>query len=77
LFWKTYNEQQKISRQGWILLARIIGGAFSKEIARRAGYDIPFSIGGWLCVTVGLSVNKAIGYVVKKIKKTSTIDYKE
>jgi hypothetical protein len=77
LFWKTYNEQQKISQQGWILLARIIGGAFSKEIARRAGHDVPFSIGGWLCVTVGLTVNKAIGYVVKKIKTTSTIDYKE
>jgi hypothetical protein len=77
LFWKTADEQQRLSQQLAISLARVIGGAFSKEIARRAGYDIPFSIGGWLCVTVGLSVNKAIGYVVKKIKKTSTIDYKE
>jgi hypothetical protein len=77
LFWKTADEQQRLSQQLAISLARVIGGAFSKEIARRAGYDIPFSIGGWLCVTVGLSVNKAIGYVVKKIKKTNTIDYKE
>jgi hypothetical protein len=77
LFWKTASEQQRLSQQLAISLARVIGGAFSKEIARRAGYDIPFSIGGWLCVTVGLAVNKAIGYVVKKIKKTSTIDYKE
>jgi hypothetical protein len=77
LFWKTYNEQQKISQQGWILLARIIGGAFSKEIARRAGHDVPFGLGGWLVVTVGLAVNKAIGYIVKKMKKTTTIDYKE
>ena len=77
LFWKTSDEQQRLSQQLAISLARVIGGAFSKEIARRAGYDIPFSIGGWLCVTVGLAVNKAIGYIVKKIKKTSTIDYKE
>jgi hypothetical protein len=77
LFWKTYNEQQKISQQGWILLARIIGGAFSKEIARRAGHDVPFGIGGWLVVTAGLPINKAIGYIVKKMKKTTTIDYKE
>jgi hypothetical protein len=77
LFWKTADEQQRLSQQLAISLARVIGGAFSKEIARRAGYDIPFSIGGWLCVTVGLSVNKSIGYIVKKVKKTSTIDYKE
>jgi hypothetical protein len=77
LFWKTYSEQQKISQQAWILLARIIGGAFSKEIARRAGHDVPFGIGGWLVVTVGLRINKAIGYIVKKMKKTTTIDYKE
>jgi hypothetical protein len=77
LFWKTANEQQQLSQQLAISLARVIGGAFSKEIARRAGYDIPFSIGGWLCVTVGLAVKKAIGYIIKKIKKTSTIDYKE
>jgi hypothetical protein len=77
LFWKTADEQQRLSQKMAISLARVIGGAFSKEIARRAGYDIPFSIGGWLCVTVGLAVNKAIGYVVKKIKTTSTIDYKE
>ena len=77
LFWKTADEQQRLSQQLAISLARVIGGAFSKEIARRAGYAIPFSIGGWLCVTVGLAVNKAIGYIVKKIKKTSTIDYKE
>jgi hypothetical protein len=77
LFWKTADEQQRLSQKLAISLARVIGGAFSKEIARRAGYDLPFSIGGWLCVTVGLAVNKAIGYVVKKIKTTSTIDYKE
>ena len=77
LFWKTADEQQRLSQQLAISLARVIGGAFSKEIARRAGYAIPFSIGGWLCVTVGLAVNKAIGYIIKKIKKTSTIDYKE
>jgi hypothetical protein len=77
LFWKTADEQQRLSQQLAISLARVIGGAFSKEIARRAGYDIPFSVGGWLCVTVGLAVNKAIGYIVKKIKKTNTIDYKE
>ena len=77
LFWKTADEQQRLSQQLAISLARVIGGAFSKEIARRAGYAIPFSIGGWLCVTVGLAVNKAIGYIVKKIKKTSTVDYKE
>ena len=77
LFWKTANEQQQLSQQLAIHTARVIGSAFSKEIARRAGYNIPFSFGGWLCVTVGLAVTKTIGYVVKKIKKTNTIDYKE
>ena len=77
LFWKTANEQQQLSQQLAIYTARVIGGAFSKEIARRAGYNIPFSFGGWLCVTVGLAVTKTIGYIVKKIKKTNTIDYKE
>jgi len=77
LFWKTANEQQRLSQQLAIYTARVIGGTFSKEIARRAGYDIPFSFGGWLYVTVGLAVTKTIGYIVKKIKKTNTIDYKE
>jgi hypothetical protein len=77
LFWKTAEQQQRISQQMAIFLSRLVGGAFSKEIARRAGHNIPFSVGGWLCVTVGLSVNRMIGYIVKKTKKNNTIDYKE
>jgi hypothetical protein len=77
LFWKTAEEQQQMSQRMAIFWARLVGGAFSKEIARRAGHNIPFSVGGWLCVTVGLAVNRAIGHIVKKTKKNKTVDYKE
>lgn len=74
LFWKTPDAQHQLSQQIAILLARIMGGAFSKELARRAGYNIPFSFSRWLCITSGLAVTKTFGYIVKKIKRTNIGD---
>jgi len=68
-FWKTRAEQQAMSQRIAIAVAEFVGYAFAKEIARRAGHDLPWTLRGWLVVTLGLAVCKGIGYVFAKTKK--------
>jgi hypothetical protein len=69
MFWKTKQEQQAMSQRIAIAVAEFVGSAFAKEIARRAGHDLPWTLRGWLTVTLGLTVCKGIGYVFAKTKK--------
>jgi hypothetical protein len=70
LFWKTPEQKQEISRQIAVRVGNFVGYSFAAEIARRAGQDVPFSIGGWIIVSVGLKVCKAIGYAYGLHKKS-------
>jgi hypothetical protein len=69
MFWKTQDEQQAISQRIAISVAQFVGSAFAKEIARRAGHDLPWTLRGWLTVSLGLAVCKGIGFVFAKTKK--------
>ena len=69
MFWKTKEEQQALSQRIAVAIAQFVGSAFAKEIARRAGHDLPRTLGGWLVVSLGLPVCKGIGYVFAKTKK--------
>jgi hypothetical protein len=69
MFWKTKQEQQAMSQRIAIAVAQFVGSAFAKEIARRAGHNLPRTLGGWLVVSLGLPVCKGIGYVFAKTKK--------
>lgn len=69
MFWKTKQEQQDLSQRIAVSIAQFVGSAFANEIARRAGHDLPRTLGGWLVVSIGLRVCKGIGYVFAKTKK--------
>jgi hypothetical protein len=69
MFWKTQEQQQALSQRIAISVAQFVGSAFANEIARRAGHDLPWTLGGWLVVSLGLRVCKGIGYVFAKTKK--------
>lgn len=62
MFWKTPEEKQAMSHRIALRVGNFVGYSFAQEIARRAGHKVSFSLGGWLIVTVGLKVCKAIGY---------------
>ena len=62
MFWKTPEQKQDMSHKIALRVGNFVGYSFAQEIARRAGHKVPFSIGGWLIVSVGLKVCKAIGY---------------
>lgn len=69
MFWKTKQEQQAMSQRIAVAVAQFVGSAFANEIARRAGHDLPWTLRGWLVVSLGLRVCKGIGYVFAKTKK--------
>jgi len=69
MFWKTREEQQDMSQRIAVAVAQFVGSAFANEIARRAGHDLPWTLRGWLVVSLGLRVCKGIGYVFAKTKK--------
>lgn len=69
MFWKTKQEQQDLSQRIAVSIAQFVGSAFANEIARRAGHDLPRTLGGWLVVSIGLRVCKGIGYIFAKTKK--------
>ena len=69
MFWKSRDEQQAMSQRIAVAVAQFVGSAFAKEIARRAGHDLPWTLRGWLTVSLGLTVCKGIGYVFAKTKK--------
>lgn len=62
MFWKTPEQKQAMSHKIALRVGNFVGYSFAQEIARRAGHRVPFSLGGWLIVSVGLKVCKAIGY---------------
>ena len=69
MFWKSRDEQQALSQRIAISVAQFVGSAFANEIARRAGHNLPWSLRGWLTVSLGLIVCKSIGFVFAKTKK--------
>lgn len=69
MFWKTKQEQQAMSQRIAVAVAQFVGSAFANEIARRAGHALPWTLRGWLVVSLGLRVCKGIGYVFAKTKK--------
>ena len=69
MFWKTKEQQQVLSQRIAVAVAQFVGSAFAKEIARRAGHDLPRTLRGWLVVSLGLRVCKGIGYIFAKTKK--------
>ena len=69
MFWKTREEQQAMSQRIAIAVAQFVGSAFAKEIARRAGHDLPRTLRGWITVSLGLAVCKGIGFIFAKTKK--------
>jgi hypothetical protein len=69
MFWKSKDEQQAMSQCIAISVAQFVGSAFAKEIARRAGHNLPWTLRGWLTVSLGLIVCKSIGFVFAKTKK--------
>jgi hypothetical protein len=62
LFWKTPEQKQELSQRIAVRVGNFVGYSFATEIARRAGHKVSFSLGGWLIVSVGLKICKAIGY---------------
>jgi len=69
MFWKTREQQQALSQHIAVSVAQFVGSAFANEIARRAGHNLPQTLGGWLVVSIGLRVCKGIGYIFAKTKK--------
>jgi hypothetical protein len=69
MFWKSQQEQQAMSQRIAVAVAQFVGSAFAGEIARRAGHVQPWTLKGWLVVSLGLPVCKGIGYVFAKTKK--------
>ena len=69
MFWKTKQQQQDMSQHIAVSVAQFVGSAFAKEIARRAGHNLPWTLRGWLTVSLGLTVCKGIGYIFAKTKK--------
>lgn len=70
MFWKTSEQKQELSRRIAVRVGNFVGYSFATEIARRAGQNVPFSLKGWLIVSVGLKVCKAIGYAYGLHKKS-------
>jgi hypothetical protein len=70
LFWKTPEQKQQLSQRIAVQVGNFVGYSFATEIARRAGQDVPFNLKGWLIVSVGLKVCKAIGYAYGLHKKS-------
>jgi len=62
MFWKTPEEKQELSHRIAVRVGNFVGYSFASEIARRAGHKVPFSLRGWLIVSLGLKICKAIGY---------------
>lgn len=70
LFWKTADQQQIMSKKIALRVGNFVGYAFAQEIARRAGHKVAFNLRGWLVVSAGLKVCKAIGYLYGLNKKS-------
>ena len=70
LFWKTPEQKQELSQRIAVRVGNFVGYSFATEIARRAGQDVPFNLKGWLIVSVGLKICKAIGFAYGLHKKS-------
>lgn len=70
-FWLDQEQKQQLSKKIAVAVAKVIAKPFANELARRADKTTkrPFYISGWLVVTLGLPICKAIGYFAGKNKK--------
>lgn len=73
MFWKKPEELLELkieyTKKISVAIAKVLAKPFAYEIARRYGHKTEFKLSGYLMVSVGLVVCKAIGKMYKLFKK--------